>query len=153
MYRKAVIILSFVMVCALPACSALNTPAKKPQQTQQGGQGREQVRFDPDLAEKVKETVKTVAGVEDATAVVINKEISTAIKVTGFERLRLKKINEEAYKQIKDANQGYTVYLTSDKKLFSLIQKAERQAGKNPRGDKAREIKQQVDKINQDMRG
>lgn len=152
MYRKAVIILSIVMVCALPACSA-NAPAKKPQQTQQGGQGREQVRFDPELAEKVKETVKTVGGVEDATAVVINKEISTAIKVTGFERLRLKKIKEEAYKQIKDANQGYTVRLTSDKKLFSLIQKAEGQAGKNPRGDKAREIKQQVDKINQDMRG
>lgn len=153
MKKAAVIILSIIIICALPACGTLNSPAKKPQQAQQRGQVREQVQFDPEMAEKVKQTVKTVKGVEDATAVVINKEISAAIKVTGFQRLRLKKIREEAYKQLKDANQDYTVRLTSDKKLFSLIQKAEGEVRGNPQGDKAREIKQQVDKINQDMRG
>ena len=153
MKKAAVIILSIIIICALPACGTLNSPTKKPQQAQQGGQAQEQVQFNPELAEKVKETVKTVKGVEDSTAVVINKEISAAIKVTGFQRLQLKKIREEAYKQIKDANQGYTVRLTSDKKLFSLIQKAEGEARENPRGDKAREIRQKVVKINQDMRG
>ncbi len=153
MKKVAVIILSIILICTLPACGTLNSPAKKPQQAQQIGQVLEQVQFNPKLAEKVKETVKTVKGVEDSTAVVVNKEISAAIKVTGFQRLRLKKIREQAYKQIKDANQGYTVRLTSDKKLFSLIQKAEGEARGNPQGDRAREIRQKVDKINQDMRG
>jgi uncharacterized membrane protein len=165
MKKAIVIVLSVILICALPACSRNNSPAQKPQLPQQGGQlqqggqeqarqgGQEQAQFDPELAEKVKRAVKAVEGVEDSTAVVINKDISAAIKVTGFNRLQLKKIKEEAYKKIKNANHGYTVRLTSDKKLFSLIQKAEGDAGKNPRGDEAREIKQQVDKINQDMRG
>ncbi len=145
--------LSLLLVISLTACAALNSPAKKPQAQNKSGQNMEQVKFDAGLAGAVKERAKTIKGVEDSVAVVINNEISTGIKVTGFDRLRLKSIKEDVHKSIKDLKSDYKVRVTSDKKLFKLLQDIEKEVPNNPRGQDAAKIKSKFDKINKDMQG
>lgn len=111
--------------------------------------GPEQVQIDPALGERVKEAAKVVKGVRESTAVVVNDEISVAVKVQGFDRLRLKPIRKEVHNQVKQLAPEHEIHVTSDKKLFSLLQRIEQQMGSLAPG----EIKSRVDKINQDMRG
>ncbi|MBC9784568.1 YhcN/YlaJ family sporulation lipoprotein [Heliobacterium chlorum] len=87
----------------------------------------------PAVAAEVKEAVKTVDGVEDSTAVVIDKDISTALKVTGFDRLRLKTIRGSIEKKLKESYPGYEVHVTTDKKMFKQLQQIEKQEGGSPK--------------------
>lgn len=147
---KAVKKIIIILLLLTAGCGMQNSPAQKPQQ--QANQGQEQVRVDPGLAEKADQTAKTVEGVEDSVTVVVNKNISTAIKVSGFDRLRLKSIKEDVYKKLKQANEDYDVHVTSDKKLFMQLQQIDKQItgpGKQPLTD----IQQKVDKINKAMKG
>lgn len=129
----------------------MQSPAqKKPEQHSR--QQVKQVQIDSGLAEAAKKTAKTVKGVEDSAAVVVNQEISTAIKVTGFDRLRLQSIKEEVHKKIESTNKDYEVYVTSDKKLFNELQKIEKQINANPE-QVLPAIQKKVNKINKDMQG
>lgn len=142
------VLLSALIVFA--GCAAQGPAAKKP--GPQAAKSKEEVRADPGLAEKVRETAKTVKGVEDCTAVVIGGEISAAVKVRGFDRFRLESIREEVHRKIAGANQGFEVHVTSDKKLFSQLQQVERQV-KQEKAPPGPEIKKRVEKINRDMQG
>lgn len=132
-------------------CAQMNAPAQKPEQNQQNQQA-EQIIVDTELAEQAKNTAKSVKGVEDATSVVIDRKILTAIKVSGFDRLKLKSIKEEVHAKIKKLNKDYTVLVTSDKKLFKQLQEIEKQLNTTPK-ESLTEIKKRVDKINKDMHG
>lgn len=142
------IVMSLLIFAA--GCATQGSPAQKPQQ--QTNQSAQQIPINNELAETVKQTAKTVKGVEDSTAVVINKDISTAIRVSGFDRLRLKSIKEEVHTKIKDLNQDYTVHVTSDKKLFVHLQQIEKEI-KGEQKKPLQEIQQRVEKINKDMQG
>ncbi|MFZ5597701.1 MAG: YhcN/YlaJ family sporulation lipoprotein [Bacillota bacterium] len=102
----------------------------------------------PEIAEKAKQTAVSVKGVRDTTAVVIDKEISLAVKVTGFDRLRLKKIKQEIHKKLEQEQPGHTIYITTDKKLFAELKKIESRITGGPVPP---DIKRRVDKINEDM--
>jgi ABC-type phosphate transport system auxiliary subunit len=125
---------------------------QKPQQKPQPTNTNARIEVDPLLAQQVKSTANTIDGVEDSTAVVINKEISAAVKVSGFDRLRLKSIRQQVHQKIRDENQDYTIFITSDKKLFQLLKNIENQlsSGENV---SLPELQQKVEKINKDMRG
>lgn len=142
-----VIVLSLLILMA--GCGMEKSPSKKPQQVTHG---KEQVQINPEIAEKVKQTAKTVRGVEESAAVVVNKEISIAIKVSGFNRLRLKSIKEEVHKKIKELNKGYTVHVTSDKKVFRQLQQIEKEINGSHRNSLS-DIQKKVNKINKDMQG
>lgn len=142
----AVVILSLLIVSV--GCGAQQSPSQKPQP--RTSQAEAQVRINPEMAEKVKETAKAVKGVEDSTAVVIDDEISAAVKVKGFHRLRLKSIREEVHQRIKEQYQDYKIHVTSDKKLFTLLQQTEKQI-KDQKVKTAADIQQKVKKINKDM--
>ena len=58
-------------------------------------------------------------------AAVGESDIAAAIKVSGFNRLRLESIRNQARERIKQAHPGFHVYLTSDKKLFAQLQQLE----------------------------
>lgn len=142
------LILIMMLVCCT-GCG-LNTPAQKPQDQSQEKQTKQEIKFDPQLAGNIKKEAKAVNGVQDSTVVVMNEEISAAIKVTGFDRLKLKSIKEKVHQKIKEANKGYTVRITSDKKLFSQLQKIEKQVQASPQKTPS-EVQQQLQKINLDM--
>lgn len=141
--------LTAVLMLFIAGCTMQNSPAQKPQ-AQQQQLSNEDVLVNTELAGQVKEKAKTVDAVEDSVAVILDKEISVAAKVTGFDRLRLKSIRKEVHERITQIAPGYKVYVTTDKKLFSELQKlnSQIQQGENP----AR-LKTKFEKINKNMRG
>ena len=147
---KKIVIVVILALSVVAAGCAMKAPAKN--QQQQESQGEKQISVDPGLAEKVKQAAKTVNGVEDSTAVVINNEISAAVKVSGFNRLRLKSIRQEVHKKIKETGSDYKVNVTTDKKLFAGLQQIEKQISTG-QVQSMTGIQKKVDKINKDMRG
>lgn len=146
-----VIVFSLILSVTV-GCSTQNPSIKKPQPEQQLVQDEKQIQINTELAEKAKKTAETVKGVKESTAVVINNEISIAIKVSGLDRLRLKLIKVEVHDKIKEFNKDYNVYVTSDKKLFKQLQQIENQI----RGEQDKpliDIQKKVNKINKDMHG
>ena len=147
--KKFVIVVILALSVVAAGC-AMKTPDKN--QQQQESQGEKQISVDPVLSEKVKQAAKTVNGVEDSTAVVIDNEISAAVKVSGFNRLRLKSIRQEVHKKIKETGSDYKVNVTTDKKLFAGLQQIEKQISAG-QAQSMTEIQKKIDKINKDMRG
>lgn len=147
--KKFVIVVILALSVVAAGC-AMKAPAKN--QQQQESQGEKQISVDPVLSEKVKQAAKTVNGVEDSTAVVIDNEISAAVKVSGFNRLRLKSIRQEVHKKIKETGSDYKVNVTTDKKLFAGLQQIEKQISAG-QAQSMTEIQKKIDKINKDMRG
>lgn len=141
--------LAVLMMLFGVGCTMQNSPDKKPQAQQQQSSS-EKVIIDTELAGKAGETAKTVDAVEDSVAVVMDREISVAAKVTGFDRLRLKSIRKEVYGEIKKIAPGHKIHVTTDKKLFSELQKVDRQI---QQGENPAELKAKFEKINKDMRG
>lgn len=111
-----------------------------------------QPQVDPGLAKIIKQSAEKVPEVEESAAVILDKDISLAVKVTGFDRLQLKKIKKDVSEEIKKAAPDYKVHITTDKKLFKYIQDIEKEL-KGPQPPAAAEIKSRVDKINKDMHG
>ncbi|MBM7855297.1 ABC-type phosphate transport system auxiliary subunit [Desulfohalotomaculum tongense] len=144
---KTLVLLILLFITA--GCAVGHAPAEKPQQQ---AVPVKEIKVDPGLAEQVKKTVRTVDGVADSTAVVVNKNISAAIKVSGFDRLRLQKIKQQVHDKIKKINKGYTVRVTADKKLFFQLQQIEKQI-KSGKQLSLPKIDQKVNKINEDMKG
>lgn len=147
MFLTAVVLSLLILTSG---CGTQKSPSQKPHH--EAGRSETQVRINPELAERIKETAKTVKGVEDSTAVVINDEISTAVKVKGFNRLRLKSIREEVHRKIKETNKDYKVYVTSDKKLFAQLQQIEKQI-KDQKVQSKADLQKRVKKIIKDMQG
>lgn len=143
-------IILVLLLSVLAGCGAAE-PAKKPQA--QNSQDQQQVRVDRELATGVTNMAKTVRGVRESTAVIINSDVCAAVKVGGLDRFRLKAIREEVHKKLSAAlGSEYEIHVTTDKKLFSEIQKIERQLEGGKAGPPA-EIKKKMDKINKDMQG
>ena len=130
-------------------CAMSNSPAPKPQAQQQQSLNPK-ASANTALAGQVEETAKTVASVKDGIAVVIDRDIAVAVKVTGFDRLRLKAIRQEVSDKIKKTAPDYHIHVTTDKKLFSELRKVEKQIRQ---GEDPALIKQKFDKINEDMHG
>lgn len=142
--KKSMVWLLIIMM--LVGCAT----AKKPQPKQEVA--NKDITVDTGLAQQVKRMALTVPGVQNATAVVINKEMSVAVKVSGFDRLRLKSIREETHHKITKQHQEYTVHVTTDKKLFRELENLEQQIN----SDKTLSpplLQDKVKKINQDMHG
>jgi len=137
------------LLLLMTGCTMQNSPAQKPQ-AQQEQSSNEAVLVNTELAGQVEEKAKTVDAVEDSVALVLDREISVAAKVTGFDRLRLKSIRQELHGAITQLAPNYKVYVTTDKKLFSELLKLNNliQQGENPA-----KLKTKFDKINKDMRG
>lgn len=139
-----------ILLLLLTAGCAMQNPPKKPQPDNQINWKTEQIQINPDLAEKVTETAKSIKGVKDSAAVVINREISVGIKVVGFDRLFLKQIKKEVAGKIKNLNKNYEIYLTADKKLLAQLKQIEEQA-RTAQGKSLADIKKKVKRINKDM--
>ena len=143
-------ILSSILILAImlaAGCGQTSPPIKpRPENIPKADQ---QITTDPQRAAVVKATSRQAKEVEDSTAVVVDQDIAVAVKVSGFNRLRLKSIREQARQRVKSANPGFDVYLTSDKKLFQQLQRLEKDAkGTNP---SPREFKARVNKVISDM--
>lgn len=128
-------------------CGQSSPPIKPhPEDRSKAGQ---QIITDPQRGEKVKATARKVKEIEDSAAVVVDQDIAVAVKVSGFNRLRIESIRNNARQRIKSANPGFHVYLTSDKKLFKQIRQLEGDL-RRPNPSPA-EFRAKVNKVISDM--
>src|SRR5690606_14051619 len=93
--------------------------------------------------------------VDEAAAVAIGKELSVALKVSNFNRLRLKSIRQDVHQTLTDQFPKHTIHVTTDSKLFSELQKLEKGVKRNwpPKPPKQKKYKKTLQKINEDMKG
>ncbi|KAB2952104.1 hypothetical protein F9B85_09840 [Heliorestis acidaminivorans] len=138
-----------------PLLTACGIPAQRKAVEFHSNISGQPVIYRPDRVEEIKEIAMTVEGVEDSTAVVIDRDISTAIKVKGFDRLRLRSIRNQIAEKVleQDEYQGYRIHVTTDRKIFQQIRQIETQQGEEeaiitPEIEaKIRKINQQIDKL------
>lgn len=141
------ILLSVIVSMLLAGCGARDSGPKKTQSSA----AQNEVLLDLELAEKVRKSALTVRGVRESAAVVINDEISVAVKVSGFDRLRLNPIRGEVHKKTKELGKDYKVHVTSDKKLFTELQKIEGQIKDGTQSPA--DIQKKLKEINENMNG
>lgn len=111
------------------------------------------IEADLKLAEKIQAALQSNQAVDQSTAVVLNKDISVAIKVSGFNRLRLKQIRKEVHNKINQlTSKDYFIHITTDKRLFRDLQKIANQLQK-ANGTASCDIQDQVEVLNKDMTG
>jgi len=146
-----VVVLSLVLLAAA-GCGTLGSALKKPQPDQQLSRDEKQIQVDLGLAERAKSAAATVKGVRESAAVALGGDISVAIKVSGFDRLRLKRIKAEVHDRVKELNKDCNVHVTTDKKIFKQLRQVEEQI-KEPREKSLTDIQKKVEKINKDIQG
>jgi len=127
----------------------LITGCSGPTARQQAGAGGANVRFDAPAAQKVVDVAKTVPGVKDAAAVVMDRDILAAVRVTGFHRLRLKPIKADVGNRVQARYPGFRVEVTADKKLFVQLQTLAGQV--NTGAFAPAQVEQGVKKIEKEM--
>lgn len=87
--------------------------------------------------------------VDDAAAVAMDKELSVALKVSNFNRLKLRQIRRDIHNDLRQRFPEQEVHVTTDSKLFHELQKLEKSF---PERDE-KQVKQELKKINEDMKG
>lgn len=145
-------VMMIILVMLAAGCSLQGESLRKAQPEQQAGLDEQQVQADTELGEKAKKAAETVKGVKESTAVALNREITAAVKVSGFDRLRLKSIKRETHDKIKELNKDYNVFVTTDKKLFFQLKQIEGQINASGQQELT-EILKRVKRINRDMQG
>lgn len=144
------VLFTVIIVTVLISMAGCGVTSNKKQMQEQASQDESQIQINTELAAKAREAAREVKGVKDSAAVVINKEVSTAIKVTGFDRLRLKPIKREVHDKVKELDKGHNVFVTTDKKLFVHMQQLERDI-ENLQDTSLIDIQKKFNKINRDM--
>lgn len=116
-----------LLLLLVAGCAAQNSPMKKQQAGQQISQSEQDIQLHTELAQRVKETTGAIKGVKECAAVAINRDVTVAVKVSGFDRLRLKPIKNEVHDKIKELAKDYNVHVTSDKKHCVQLKQIESQ--------------------------
>jgi hypothetical protein len=149
--RKLVFLLIIVYVAVMfPGC----TLQKKPNL---GGNNssKSSVATNPDLQQgQAVETLitKEVPEVDQAIAVILDHKIYVGLKVSGFDRLKLRKIREKTLKELEEAFPKDTIHVTTDKKVYWRIEQLKASIFKDSSLPK-KEIEDKLEKIEKDMKG
>lgn len=89
--------------------------------------------------------------VDEAVAVAVNEDLSVALKVSNFNRLRLKSIRQDVHSQLSKAYPKHNVHVTTDIKLFNELKKLDTAIQK--KHPHPRQLEKRLKKINEDMKG
>lgn len=140
------IALLFVIALLLAACAS---------GSKQSGPAADKppLAADLELGAAVEQLVKEHQAVDEAVAVALDRHISVALKVSGFQRLRLKQIRREVNEMIQsEIPSEYTVHITTDKRLIRDLKNIAKNIKEN-NGIAQPKIRDEFEKINKDMHG
>lgn len=145
----------FSLVClawTLFGCQAASEKTNQQAKTQSAARTYEDISYKPNLSDQTIELAKSVKGVDDAVAVVIGKDFTVAVKVTGFDRFRLNRIKSDVIKKIKtNIAEEKIVHVTTDKKIFMELQSLRNKLSAG--SESSKQIQKDFKKINDDMHG
>jgi len=134
----------------MSGCATVDPPQRKPQL--QTGQVKGQAHIHTELAKQVEDVARSVHGVNESTALVMNNQVAVAVKVSGFDRLHLKSIRQELHTQVNGIAPEYDIHVTADKKLYAQLQMLKEQI-KTLQGDIPARFKDDYNGIMEDMKG
>lgn len=105
--------------------------------------------------QKESQTAEDIAlrvnGVDAAEAIVLDQELSLAVRVTGFDRLQMKTIRQNVHRRLKAEFKNYKLHVSSDRKIFSELGRIKNQAHTGELNLKP--FKEELSKIQDDMKG
>lgn len=139
-------LLAGMLIFALVGCQAAQKPMPPTEQIP-----AEEISTDTALAAELERLAKQVEGVDDSVAVVLKRDISLSLKVSGFHRLRLKQIRNDVHHKVRErVGEKYQIHVTTDKKLFAQLLKIKQDIGK---GKLNTDLMKKFNKVNEDMKG
>lgn len=105
-----------------------------------------------DIEKKAKKSSEQVDGVDQAVVVCIDDEMDVALKVSNFNRLRLKHLRKEVFHRLKEEFPKTKVHVSTDSKIYKELEKL---SNKPVTTDKktACQMKKKLKKIEDQMRG
>ncbi|MDQ0257697.1 cell division protein FtsX [Evansella vedderi] len=117
---------------------ALSTTEKKPTVSQQ-------------LANEIKTEISKMKEVDNVRAISLDKDVYITLTVTGFDRLFLQEIRQNAHKRAKSVEEKGNIHVSTDKKLDQEISSLEKQVkeGKITK----EQLSEKLKKIEKDMKG
>jgi len=134
----------------MSGCATVDPPQRKP--PLQTGQVKGQAHIHTELAKQVEDVARSVQGVDESTALVMNNQVAVAVKVSGFDRLHLKFIRQEVHNHVKGIVPECDIHVTADKKLYAQLQMLKEQI-KTLQGDIPAHLKDDYNVIIDDMNG
>lgn len=144
--RGASLLFIMLFLLSMIGCESHSSSPKQPKIG-------ETIEGDVSLGDTIKEEIDDLKAIDDSVVVVLQRDVSIGLKVTGFSRLRLKTIREEVHDLVKGLlAEDYVVHVTTDKRLFSDLQKMEKEL-READGDASIEMQEQLKKIQEDMQG
>lgn len=72
----------------------------------------------PEGEERAKRIAEQVAGIDEAVAVMLDQELDVGLKVTNFNRLRLKQLRKEVFRQLKQKFPEEKIHVSTDSKVY-----------------------------------
>lgn len=149
---RTLLLLLLCLIWVTTGCQTTQIQQSSPKSQPNDPSSYQKVGFKPTLSTQSERIAEKVKGVDDSVAVVIDEDITVALKVTGFDRLRLKNIKKQVHSQVKKEIEGsYTIHITTDKKIYRNLESLHDQLiqGNQPPKDWKKRFK----KINEDMHG
>lgn len=111
---------------------------------------------DPDEEKEAVLIVKKVNGVEEAAAVFLRAEgklhVAVGLKVSNFNRLRLKGIRKEVYDALEKRYKDAKLHVTTDAKVYHEIETLQKKGSPKSKEESCRQY-QDLKKIEKDMKG
>lgn len=93
-----------------------------------------------------------INGIDQAVAVHIDNELNVALKVTHFDRLRLKSLRKQVQQKLKTYFTNDHIHVTTDTKLFDELEKLNKKAWSNENQKACKQMKK-LKNIEKQMRG
>ncbi|MFA9556094.1 YhcN/YlaJ family sporulation lipoprotein [Evansella sp. AB-rgal1] len=100
------------------------------------------------LAERIKHNIEEMNEVDEVYAISYEKDVYIALSVSGFNRLFLKQIREDAKKRAKEIDGEITIYISTDRKVEMEISDLERKVRGNMKKEK---LEKEINKIQDHM--
>lgn len=109
----------------------------------------------PETARLARLTAEQDRRVDAATAVAIKDQLSVAVKVSNFNRLRLQDIRRTIHENLSEQFPSHTIHVTTDRKLFNDLQKLHREVRKSApvKSSEANKFEKKLKTINENMKG
>lgn len=139
-----------VLTLALAGCGATTQEPLSSQQVEQLSQKRPHLHIQ--TSEEAKQIALQNNQVDEAAAVATDKDLSVAVRVSNFNRLRLQSIRKDVHGKLRNAYPKHEIHVTTDSKIFAELKKLESSLKKSPPPQK-KDVEKRLKKLNDDMRG
>ncbi|MGI6036697.1 MAG: YhcN/YlaJ family sporulation lipoprotein [Limnochordia bacterium] len=139
LHRYLLICLTLILMGCGSSPPAANPPDGEP------------IRTDLELLQRIKDEVGKVSGVDEVVVAIADEEIGVGVKVSGFDRFRLRSIRSDVHRRVDGlTTEDYCIHVTTDKRLFRDLGQLE---ARLERGDTSPEIRSRLGRINEEMEG